>query len=89
MPDSLDREPILAYLAEKIGGNRDLLPPADESLVDAGVLDSFGLADLVAAMEEAYGVKVPDPDITMQTFESIDKIADYITKAKASQANDS
>lgn len=88
MSDSLDREPILAYLAEKIGGSRDLLPPHDESLVDAGVLDSFGLADLVAAMESAYGVKVPDPDISMQTFESIDKIAAYLATALASPSND-
>lgn len=78
----IDREPILAYLADKIGGDRELLPPGDESLVDAGIVDSFGLADLVAALEAAYGVKVPDQDISMQTFESIDKIAAYVARAK-------
>ena len=74
----VDREPIHAYLTEKIGGDRDLLPPDGESLVDAGILDSFGLADLVAMLEEKFGVKVPEADISMQTFETVDLIATYV-----------
>lgn len=75
---AIDREPLVRYLAEKIGGDRSLLPKAGESLVDEGVLDSFGLADLVAMLETTYGVKVPDKDLSLKTFESIDKIAAYL-----------
>ena len=78
----VDREPIHAYLTDKIGGDRDLLPPDGDSLVDAGILDSFGLADLVAMVEEQYGVKVPEADISMQTFETVDLIAKYVESAR-------
>jgi acyl carrier protein len=78
----VDREPIRAYLARMIGGERDLLPPDHESLVDAGILDSFGLADLIGMIERQYGVKVPDKDASMRSFESVDKIADYVARRR-------
>lgn len=74
----IDRAAIHAFLADKIGGERDLLPPDHESLVDAGILDSFGLADLVAMLEATFGISVPEADITMSTFESVDRMAAYV-----------
>ena len=74
----VDREPILAYLAGLIGGDRKLLPAPAVSLVDEGILDSFGLADLVAMLEKQYGAKVPDKDLALANFDSIDKIAAYV-----------
>jgi acyl carrier protein len=79
---AIDREPIVAYLAEKIGGDRSLLPKGADSLVDEGILDSFGLADLVAMIEKAYGVKVPDKDLALANFDTVDKIASYVEKRK-------
>jgi len=49
----------------------------DESLFDAGVLDSFGLADAVAALETEFGVRVPDSDLTPRKFDSIERIEQY------------
>ncbi|HZJ72642.1 MAG TPA: hypothetical protein VFF36_17030, partial [Planctomycetota bacterium] len=31
-----------------------------------------------ALVEQAYGVKVPDKDLSLATFDSIDKIAAYV-----------
>jgi acyl carrier protein len=76
----VDREPIVQYLAEKIGGDRALLPKDSESLVDEGILDSFGLADLVAMLETRFGVKVPDKDLSLANFDSVDKIAAYVER---------
>ena len=73
-----DREPLRAFFTEKIGGDRSLLPSDGESLVDAGILDSFGLAELTALIEQAYGVKVKDQDVGLEKFSSIDRIAAYI-----------
>jgi acyl carrier protein len=75
---AIDREPLRAHFTAVIGGQRGLLPPDDASLVEEGILDSFGLAELVALIEGAYGVKVPDGDIALDTFESVDKIAAYV-----------
>jgi len=77
------RESLRTYFTGKIGGDRSLLPKDGESLVEEGILDSFGLAELVALLEQDFGVKVPDSDIQLATFESIDRIADYVTARRA------
>lgn len=51
---------------------------ADESLFDAGLIDSFGLTDLVALLEQEYGFKVPDEDLNPRKFATLEKIDDYI-----------
>jgi acyl carrier protein len=52
---------------------------ADASLFELGVLDSFGLTDAVARLEESFGVKVPDSDLTPRRFETLAKIERYFT----------
>lgn len=75
---NVDRELIRAHFIEKIGGDRDLMPDDDANLVDEGILDSFGLAELVAVIQTTFEIEVPDADIKLETFCSITKIADYI-----------
>jgi acyl carrier protein len=50
----------------------------DESLFESGVLDSFGLPDMVSALEEEFGVKVPDADLNPRKFDSLARIEHYI-----------
>ena len=50
----------------------------DASLIDAGVIDSFGLIALVIHIEEEFGVKVNPEEATVDRFRSISSIADYI-----------
>lgn len=74
----VDREPLRAHFTRAIGGDRKLLPADGASLVDEGILDSFGLAELVAVIEAEYGLRVPDEDIALANFESIERIAAYV-----------
>jgi acyl carrier protein len=55
----------------------------DASLFELGVLDSFGLMDAVARLEESFGVKVPDADLTPRRFETLAKIERYFTSRAA------
>ena len=55
----------------------------DASLFELGVLDSFGLMDAVARLEEAFGVKVPDADLTPRRFETLAKIQRYFATRAA------
>ena len=54
-------------------------PSDDESLFDSGILDSFTLTDLAAQLEESFGIKIPDADLTPRKFETIDKIDAYVS----------
>jgi len=51
----------------------------EASLFDTGVLDSFDLVDFVADLEKEFNVKVPDGDLHPSKFESLTKIAAYLT----------
>ena len=77
------RETLRAYFTGKIGGDRSLLPKDGESLVDEGILDSFGLAELVALLEKEFAVSVPDADIQLAGFESIEKIEAYVNRRRS------
>lgn len=50
----------------------------DDSLFDSGLLDSFALPDMVSAIEDEFGIKVPDSDLTPRKFETIANIGRYI-----------
>jgi acyl carrier protein len=58
-------------------------PSPDESLFESGILDSFALTDFVAGLEDEFGISIPDSDLSARKFETLGKVAAYVT-AKAS-----
>jgi acyl carrier protein len=50
----------------------------DESLFESGFLDSFGLPDLVSAIENEFAIRVPDSDLSPRKFDSIARMEAYI-----------
>ena len=77
-----DLEPVRQYFLQKIGGDRSLLPKDDVSLIDEGILDSFGLAELVATIEKVYGIRVAEKDVKITNFDSIARIGRYVDTVK-------
>jgi acyl carrier protein len=57
-----------------------------ESLLETGVIDSTGVLELVAFIEETYGFRVEDEDIVPENLDSIANITAYITH-KLSQSS--
>lgn len=53
-------------------------PGPDESLFDSGLLDSFSLPDMVSALEQAFGIQIPDSDLNPRQFETISRIEAYL-----------
>ncbi|HXK01052.1 MAG TPA: acyl carrier protein [Verrucomicrobiae bacterium] len=53
-------------------------PSPEESLFESGLLDSFTLVDLVAALESEFAVKIPDSDLTPRKFDSVVSIERYL-----------
>jgi len=54
--------------------------PADvhASLFTAGVIDSFAVVELVAALEAAFGIAIPDADMIPGRFETLARIAETV-----------
>ena len=49
-----------------------------ESLLEAGVIDSTGVLELVAFLETEFGLAVGDADIVPENLDSIGRIAAYV-----------
>jgi acyl carrier protein len=64
---------VLRGVSKKTG-----VPDDDESLFEAGYLDSFALPDLVSALEDTFGVSVPDNDLNPRKFDTIARIDAYL-----------
>jgi len=46
----------------------------DDDLIDSGVIDSLGIFQLVAFLEETFGITIGDEEITPENFGSVTAI---------------
>ena len=73
----LDRENLRRYLHEKQG-----LEPedfADDTLLfSSGLIDSFSMVDLIIFIEVTGGLRVHPTDVTLDNFDSIDRILAFV-----------
>lgn len=58
----------------------------ENSLIDEGVIDSFGLIEIVTFMETAFGLEVDDEDMNRDNFGSVVKIVAFICRQTIPQA---
>lgn len=52
--------------------------PAEESFLQAGIIDSTGVLELVAFLEETFGIQVVDHEMTTDNLDSIGKVARFV-----------
>lgn len=51
---------------------------ADYRLIDNDVLDSMGIFEMIAFLEDHYGIEVEDNDLVPENFESIKAISTLV-----------
>ena len=54
--------------------------PKDKSLVELGLVDSFGVIELIGYFEKKYKIKIEDSEITKEKFGSINKMIKLVQK---------
>ena len=52
----------------------------DASLLDAGVIDSTGVLELVCFLETTFGIEVGDDEMLPENLDSIRAIAGYVDR---------
>lgn len=50
----------------------------DVSFLEEGIVDSIGVMELVAFVEEKFNIRVKDQDVTPDNFDSVNRLATYI-----------
>jgi acyl carrier protein len=60
---------------------------ADASLLEAGIIDSTGVLELICFLESTYDIQVADDEMLPENLDSIRAIAGYVgRKVKSGQA---
>lgn len=64
------RTELLQFVKDSLlRGEQEVGP--DDSLIDRGIIDSIGLMQLMAFLEERTGSRIPDHYVTPDNFQSV------------------
>jgi len=60
---------------------------ADASLLEAGIIDSTGVLELICFLESTYDIQVADEEMLPENLDSVRAITNYVSrKVKSGQA---
>jgi acyl carrier protein len=77
------RTTIRTFVTERLAPAVGLPTLGDEDdLIDSGVVDSLGIFQLIAFLEERFGIKIGDEEITPENFGTIAAI-DRLVSARS------
>lgn len=54
----------------------------DTSLMESGILDSTGVLELVGFLEERFGFKVEDAELTPENLDSLGRLQSYVARKR-------
>ncbi len=53
-----------------------------DSFLEKGVIDSTGILELVAFLEEGFGVKIEDEELIPENLDSVNNLINFIERKK-------
>ena len=60
----------------------------DASFLDEGIIDSTGILELVAFIEETYSIHVEDEELIPENLDSVNKVVSFIEKKLGSSTQE-
>lgn len=75
------KEEIRGYIAETSFTDVEQIQEGT-MLFEEGIFDSMGLLNLIAFLEEKYGVKTEDTDLMEENFQNLTAIEKYVIQKK-------
>jgi acyl carrier protein len=75
----MDRKTMITdYIKSEIMRNDKARIADDQDLLSEGILDSLGILQLVAYINDTFGIEVPDRDVVYENFHSVKSLDDYL-----------
>jgi len=65
---------LSSYIAKEILKQPGRSLVGDTVLISSGLVDSFSLVDLAMFVEERFGVKIDDTELTADIFDTLDQL---------------
>jgi acyl carrier protein len=63
-------------------GMGDNLFASDDSLLEKGIVDSTGVLELIAYLEQNYKMKINNDELIPENLDSLDNIASFVFRKK-------
>jgi len=57
----------------------------NESFLESGIIDSTGILEVIAWIENTFGIKVADVDLIPENFDSVQRLASYLQRSSVRQ----
>lgn len=85
-PKALIIKDVRGFIAENLtfSDDPDALD-ADESMLEADIIDSTSILELVMYLEERFGIGIDDNAIVPANLDSLNRIADFVAARLAAQ----
>lgn len=77
---------IRAFIGEQFGVVDVGAIAAEQSLLDAGVLDSMGVLSLVTWLEQEFGFLIDDDDVLPENLDGIARLVAFVERKRAATA---
>ena len=80
------REQIRGFIIENfLFGDAEPLSDDAVSLLDNGIVDSVGVLEMVAWLEENHGLKVEDQELVPENFDSVERLTRFVERKNGSR----
>lgn len=76
--DQTVKSRITHFIFEKFPAARKRQPGEDTSLLESGIVDSIGILEIVAFIEQNFAITVSDDDLVPENFGSISGMAAFV-----------
>ncbi|MEL7067616.1 MAG: acyl carrier protein [Cyanobacteria bacterium J06581_3] len=76
---------LIKYISDTLLDGQEQVA-ADDDLLGEEIIDSMGVMQLIAFIEETFECKIPQADLTIVNFRTIEAIDRYLAKNYLNQA---
>jgi len=82
------RDDVRGYISDNfLMGLQDSAITDHASFLDLGIIDSTGVIELIAFLEETYGIRVEDAEMIPDNLDSLDAIDKFVARKTYSRAS--
>lgn len=75
---------ISSFVIDKLLLGRKIDLAGTKSFLDAGIIDSTGVLELISFLEDTYGLHIEDADMVPANLDSLDNLVRFVARKAAS-----
>ena len=83
-PDTVERDVREFLAANYFLGDDPSRLAASGSLIEAGLIDSTGVLELVGYLEEQFGIRITNEELLPENLDSIENIVGFVERKRQS-----